>query len=237
MRADELRQILVLANEFKEGDLLVGGTRDDSIREDARRSLLSLRLGQIAATPIVEDGLTEALSRSANRELQAELSRLTIAGLKQFLLESDAARYCEGLSSEVIAAVVKVMSNDEISKVSRRIFNPLPGAGSTIGSPGHFGSRIQPNSPGDDEEEILFSILEGLAYRCGDVILGLNPASDDVDTIARLETLLRNVVERLELPTRYCVLSDIVKQTSARAQTKVDVGFQSLAGTSKALQG
>jgi ethanolamine ammonia-lyase large subunit len=237
MRADELRQILVLANEFKEGDLLVGGTHDDTVREDARRSLLSLRLGEIAGTPIVEDGLTEALSRSANRGLQAELSRLTIADLKRFLLESDAAHYPDGLSSEVIAAVVKVMSNDEISNVSRGIFNPLPGAGVTIGSPGHFGSRIQPNSAGDDEGEILFSILEGLAYGCGDVILGLNPASDDVDTIARLETLLRQVVERLELPTRYSVLSDIVKQTGARRVAQVDVGFQSLAGTSKCQRG
>jgi ethanolamine ammonia-lyase large subunit len=53
----------------------------------------------------------------------------------------------------------------------------------------------------------------------------------------RLEDLLRSVVERLHLPTRYCVLSDIVKQTRARARTQVDVGFQSLAGTSQALQG
>jgi ethanolamine ammonia-lyase large subunit len=106
-----------------------------------------------------------------------------------------------------------------------------------IGAPHHFGSRIQPNSPGDDEEEILFAILEGLTYGCGDVIIGVNPASDDVDTIVRLEDLLRSVVERLHLPTRYCVLSDIVKQTRARARTQVDVGFQSLAGTSQALQG
>jgi ethanolamine ammonia-lyase large subunit len=42
------------------------------------------------------------------------------------------------------------------------------------------------------------------------------------------------VTERLELPTRTCVLSDILKQTSARAQTRIDVGFQSLAGTSRA---
>ncbi|HXU08581.1 MAG TPA: ethanolamine ammonia-lyase subunit EutB, partial [Blastocatellia bacterium] len=88
-----------------------------------------------------------------------------------------------------------------------------------------------------DETEILLSILEGLAYGCGDVILGLNPASDDVDTIIRLEQLLQSVVVRLELPTRFCVLSDIVKQTTARAHTRVDVGFQSLAGTSKAISG
>src|ERR1041384_732245 len=129
------------------------------------------------------------------------------------------------------------MTNDELSTVARAVFNPLAGDGIRIGSPQHFGSRIQPNSPGDDEEEILFSILEGLSYGCGDVILGLNPASDDVDTIVRLEKLLQSVVERLHLPTRYCVLSDIVKQTTARARTKVDVGFQSLAGTSKALAG
>jgi ethanolamine ammonia-lyase large subunit len=69
------------------------------------------------------------------------------------------------------------------------------------------------------------------------VILGLNPASDDVDTIIRLEQLLQSVVERLQLPTRFCVLSDIVKQTAARSHTRVDVGFQSLAGTSKAILG
>jgi len=129
------------------------------------------------------------------------------------------------------------MTNEELGMLSRQLFNPLPGSGVAIGSRGHFGSRIQPNSPGDDETEILLSILEGLAYGCGDVILGLNPASDDVDTIIRLEQLLQSVVERLELPTRYCVLSDIVKQTTARAQTRVDVGFQSLAGTSKAILG
>src|SRR5207247_7721771 len=116
-------------------------------------------------------------------------------------------------------------------------YNPLPGEGVTLGAAHHFGSRIQPNSPGDDEEEILFAILEGLTYGCGDVIIGVNPASDDVDTIVRLEDLLRSVVERLRLPTRYCVLSDIVKQARARARTPVDVGFQSLAGTSRALAG
>ncbi len=106
-----------------------------------------------------------------------------------------------------------------------------------IGRAPHFGSRIQPNSPGDDEREILFSIFEGLAHGCGDVVIGLNPAADDVDTIVRLEQLLEQVVRRLELPTRFCVLSDLVKQHAALQRTRVDVGFQSLAGTSRALAG
>jgi ethanolamine ammonia-lyase large subunit len=239
MNAQALRQTLVLANAFKEGDLRVGGTRDDQVRDEARRALLATRLGDIRQTTIVEDGVSDALARSLDREPQRELDHLTVAQLRQRLLTAPerVTRHRDGLASEAIAAVVKVMTNDELSRVARQLFNPLPGEGISVGSPLHFGSRIQPNSPGDDEEEILFSILEGLAYGCGDVIIGLNPASDELETIIRLEALLQRVVERLELPTRYCVLSDLVKQHRAREHTQVDVGFQSLAGTSSALAG
>ncbi|HEV3469657.1 MAG TPA: ethanolamine ammonia-lyase subunit EutB [Pyrinomonadaceae bacterium] len=237
----ELLRIFALANEFKEGDLLVGGTRDESARAAARAALGAVSLGALAGAALAEDGVSEALAGSLDRRLAAETSHLTVAELKAILLGRGGAdwagRYAEGLSSEAIAAVVKLMTNEELSAVARKLFNPLPGDGVAVGSPQHFGSRIQPNSPGDDEEEILFSVLEGLAYGCGDVILGVNPAGDDVETIIRLEELLRALVERLGLPTRYCVLSDIVKQSSARRRVRVDVGFQSLAGTSKALGG
>src|SRR5882724_5420750 len=241
MNLQALTKTFVLANEFKEGDMSVGGTRDETERKEAREELASLRLGKITKAAFVEDQLTETLHRSLDSELADELAGLSVSELKRILLGPDAAawtrRYRDGLASEVIAAVAKLMTNDELGAVSRALFNPMPGDGIAIGAHGHFGSRIQPNSPGDDQEEILFSILEGLTYGCGDVIIGLNPASDDVDTIVRLEDLLRRVVERLKLPTRYCVLSDIVKQTRARERTRVDVGFQSLAGTSKALAG
>ena len=230
----DLRLTFVLANEFKEGDQLVGGADDADVREDARRSLGALRLGEVVSAAFVDDGVTEALERSLNAQLLVEVSGLTVAGLKQILLSPAGAgwirRYRSGLRSEVIAAVAKVMTEGELSTVARSLFNPHPGEGTTVGSPQHFGSRIQPNSPGDDEDDILVSILEGLTFGCGDVIIGLNPASDDVETIVQLEDLLRSVVERLQLPTRYCVLSDIVKQTRARERAAVDVGFQSLAG-------
>jgi ethanolamine ammonia-lyase large subunit len=236
-----LKQLFVRANEFKEGDLLVGGTRDDRERDEARQMVAALGIGEIARTALVEDQMSDALARSLDSSLAAEVNHITIAELRRILLSPQGAawarHYGDGLSSEAIAAVVKVMTNDELSMVACAIFNPLAGERIPIGSPQHFGSRIQPNSPGDDEEEILLSIFEGLSYGCGDVILGINPASDDVDTIIRLEDLLRRVIERLKLPTRYCVLSDIVKQTTARARTPVDVGFQSLAGTSRALTG
>jgi ethanolamine ammonia-lyase large subunit len=241
MNSRELIQTFALANEFKEGDLVVGGTRDDQLRLESREVLASLRLGEIARTEFVDDRITETLHRSLDATVANEISYLTVADLKSILVSTDGAgwvgRHRDGLSSEAIAAAVKLMTNDQLATLSRGLFNPLPGKGVPVGSPLHFGSRLQPNSPGDDDEEILLSILEGLSYGCGDVILGLNPASDDLDTIIRLEDLLRTVVERLQLPTRYCVLSDIVKQATARQQTRVDVGFQSLAGTSRAIVG
>jgi ethanolamine ammonia-lyase large subunit len=241
MDARELRRTFVLANAFKEGDLLVGGTRDDAVRADARRTLAALRVGDIRRIAIVEDGVSEALASSRSRRLDDALDALTVARLKDILggpQGPDWAReHADAIPSEIAAAVVKVMTDDELASVAGRLMNPLPGRGVSVGASGHLGSRIQPNSPADDDEEIVFSVLEGLTYGCGDVIIGLNPAADSEDTIVRLEDLLAGIVQRLELPTRYCVLSDIVKQDRVRARTHVDVAFQSLAGTSKALAG
>jgi ethanolamine ammonia-lyase large subunit len=245
MASETVKLIFARANEFKEGDLLVGGTGDDVIRKDAKIEIAAMKIGDIANLVFVEDAVSEALFRSTNRRLLNEISSLTIGEVKAILTgrtcSSWVRRYSDGLQSEVIAALVKTMSNDELSQVSRSLCNILPDKTShgpvVVGSAQHFGSRIQPNSPGDSEDEILLSVLEGLTYGCGDVIIGLNPASDDIDTIVWTEQLLQRIVERLHLPTRYCVLSDMVKQTAARALTKVDVGFQSLAGTSKALVG
>ena len=236
-----LPQLFLLANAFKEGDLALGGTRDDDVRADARRALSAVTLGAIRRTLFVDDAVTAALDRSRDRRFDSDLDALTAAQLKTLLLGPGAAawarRHRDALPSEAAAAVVKIMTNDELSAVACTLFNPHEGTGVTIGSPHHLGSRIQPNSPGDNDEEILFSVLEGLCYGCGDVIIGLNPASDDVDSVVRLEQLLEQVVRRLNLPTRYCVLSDIVKQRQAQRRTRVDIGFQSLAGTSRTLAG
>ena len=55
----DLRLTFVLANEFKEGDLLVGGVDDDQVRNEARRSLGALRLSEIVPAAFVDDGVTE----------------------------------------------------------------------------------------------------------------------------------------------------------------------------------
>ncbi|MEI7816935.1 MAG: ethanolamine ammonia-lyase subunit EutB, partial [Desulfuromonadales bacterium] len=245
MEREKARQLFARANEFKEGDLAVGGTVDDVLRLDAKQEIAAMKIGEIAEVVFVDDAITLAISGCVSRPLLNEIAQLKIAELKTILLSDNCAKwantYCYGMPSEVMAAVVKIMNNEELSYVSRSLFHALPGkTGSdtiVVGSGKHFGSRIQPNSPGDNDEEILLSILEGLAFGCGDVIIGLNPASDDLATVVRIEKILQSVVERLQLPTRYAVLSDMIKQSTARLQTKVDVGFQSLAGTSKSLVG
>src|SRR5260221_1312587 len=155
MDGQTLRQLFSLANAFKEGDMTVGGTTDAGVREDARRMLLSTTAGDIRRTVLVEDGVTAALERSRDRRLDDALDPLTIARLKAVLLGPGAAAWArthrDALASEGISALVKVMSNDELSSAACALFNPLDGDGVAIGSPRHFGSRIQPNSPGDDE--------------------------------------------------------------------------------------
>jgi ethanolamine ammonia-lyase large subunit len=81
MTRDQLRQIFVLANEFKEGDLNVGGTRDDHVRREARETLQALSLGEIARAEFVEDQVTEALHQSLDPELAGKVAHLTIAEL------------------------------------------------------------------------------------------------------------------------------------------------------------
>jgi hypothetical protein len=44
MDVRELRQALVLANAFKEGDLAVGGADDELVRNEAQRLQLGLRV-------------------------------------------------------------------------------------------------------------------------------------------------------------------------------------------------
>src|ERR1700730_9259942 len=167
MYRDQLSQVFVLANEFKEGDRNVGGTRDDHVRREARGVLAALSLGEIARANFVEDQVTEALHLSLDPQLAGDVAHLTVVEFKGILLSPQGAYWIErhrnGVSSEAAAAVVKIMTNEELGALSRRLFNPLPGRGISIGSQRHFGSRVQPNSPGDDENEILVSILEVVA--------------------------------------------------------------------------
>jgi ethanolamine ammonia-lyase large subunit len=247
LKKEELVQLLGNANEFKEGDLSVGvGTDDDVCRADAKQTLSRVRLIDIFSCDIIEDQLTEKLkyrftAHGSSADALSRIKNQTVGEIRNVLVRARNPQIIKtlgnGMTSEMIAAVAKVMTNEQLIEVCAAVFNPQNGSGS-VGSAGCFGSRIQPNSPTDDPTEILYSVFEGLSYGCGDVIIGVNPANDTLDEVIALENTLAAVIEGLGLPTRWSVLSDIKKQHEALTRgARIDVGFQSLAGTSKALHG
>src|SRR5574341_1435980 len=103
MQRQELLTTFVLANAFKEGDLALGGTRDEQVRTDAQQALAALRVQDIMATPCVDDGVSDALYRALDPALVHDLAHLTVAEVRRSLLSSRGARwaqhYRDGLAS------------------------------------------------------------------------------------------------------------------------------------------
>jgi len=117
MIREKLLDLLVKANELKEGDLLVGGTRDELERKDARKILSTLRLRDLSKVDVVEDAVSEALTKSLDMNVAAEISHLTLGQLKKILLDKNGTdwirQYSDALTSEQIASLVKLMTNEE----------------------------------------------------------------------------------------------------------------------------
>ncbi|MFV1978666.1 MAG: ethanolamine ammonia-lyase subunit EutB, partial [Myxococcota bacterium] len=167
-------QILGAANDFKDGDHIVGvAAIDGASRRNARTLLSKTRLADIDAHLLHPDGLFEFISSGRNERARMPLAEQTLAEFKQFLLASDEGaikQIMPGLPSDLISCVVKLMPNDELIEIGRKIFNPLPG--SQIGARGYLGARIQPNSPTDNVDDIRWQVFAGWSYAVGDVLLG-----------------------------------------------------------------
>ena len=101
-----------------------------------------------------------------------------------------------------------------------------------------MGARIQPNSPTDDPEDIVMQVLDGLSYAVGDVVLGTNPVSSDVDQVAAIELALRDLLATFELEDvlPHCVLAhvDVQAQVEKKFPGSTALWFQSLAGVADA---
>jgi len=95
--------------------------------------------------------------------------------------------------------------------------------------------RLQPNHPTDDPAGVAASVVDGLMYGCGDAVIGINPASDSVETMGELALLFDDIIARFEIPTQSCVLTHVT--TSIELIEKglpIDLVFQSIAGTEAA---
>jgi ethanolamine ammonia-lyase large subunit len=253
-------RVLGSANEFKEGDEILGiAAADESSRRIARELLAQTRLRDIDQLPPRSDRLwsdelfqfitrTPATANSArdshaeadtDAEPSAEFARLTLGELKAFLLtrdEADIHQIKDGLSSDVIACVVKLMSNAELMAVGAKVFNPLPN--SQIGAKGYLGARIQPNSPTDNLEDIRWQVFNGFSYAVGDVLLGTNPVSSDPESVAQIELALQEILRTFALTEAmpHCVLAhiDVQADVEGRYPGSTELWFQSIAGNDNA---
>ena len=233
-------RILGAANDFKDGDEIVGvAATDDASRRSARALLANTRLAELDAHPLHPDGLFEFISLGRNERARKSLAVQTLAEFKQFLLTSDEDAIKEvtpGLSSDAISCVVKLMSNDELIEIGRKVFNPLPG--SQIGARGYLSARIQPNSPTDNPDDIRWQVFDGWSYAVGDVLLGTNPVSSNAASVAAVEQTLQDLLTTFEIDhlMPHCVLAhiDVQAEVEHKWPGSTVFWFQSIAGSDSA---
>ena len=97
---------------------------------------------------------------------------------------------------EIAAAVAKLMSNKDLVLAAAKIRN-VTRCRNTMGERGVLGIRVQPNHPADDIGGILLAAFEGLLYGCGDAVIGVNPATDSVETVRAILSALNRLIDAL----------------------------------------
>ncbi|MEO1022350.1 MAG: ethanolamine ammonia-lyase subunit EutB [Bacteroidota bacterium] len=236
------RQIIGSSNPFKEGDETLGvAAKDETSREQARKLLSNTRIEDLDQNPVFEDQLYELIAHTTSEEVGNTIKHMTLGELKTFMLtrtEEEIKAIMPGLSSDVIGCLVKLMDNDELIHVGQTVFNPLPG--SHIGSKGYMSARVQPNSPTDHIDDIMWQVFCAWSYGVGDLVLGTNPVSSEPESVAAIESSLYDLIVTFELEQILpnCVLShiDIQAEVEEMQPGTTGIWFQSIAGTVKANQ-
>ena len=234
------RQIIGAANAFKEGDQAIGvGADDNTSRENSRKLLANTKIKDITEHPLLNDSLYKFIAKSVDAAQYEKIKDWTMGQMKTFLLtkpEAEIKAVMYGMNSEVVGCLPKLMSNQELIAVDKKIFNPLPGT--KIGAKGYLSARIQPNSPTDDPEEIVWQTFDGFSYAVGDLVIGTNPVDGTKENVMKVEEALKDVVEAFKLKgiIPWCVLSHVDVQGAIFKEKPelVDFMFQSLAGTDAA---
>ncbi|MBL8861170.1 MAG: ethanolamine ammonia-lyase subunit EutB [Planctomycetes bacterium] len=239
-RFESLREVLAKSNAPKSGDNLAGIAARSAVERVAARAVLSnVTLETLRQNPVVPyeiDELTRLFEHSLDEHAFKAIAHLTVGQFREWLLEDQTdglkiRSISAGLTPEMAAAVAKLMSNMDLMVVASKC-QVVVRANTTLGLPGRLSSRVQPNHPTDDIEGILLSTREGLAYGCGDAVIGVNPATDTAESTAEILTAIDGVLKRNAVPTQHCVLSHVTVQMRAlQLGCPMDLMFQSLSGT------
>jgi len=231
------QQVIGAANDFKEGDVTIGvGAKDDATRQNARALLANTKISDLYEHPLFEDNLQKLIWKTTDPSQYAKVKDWTMGQLKDFLLtknEAEIKAIMNGLTSDTIGCVPKIMTNEELIALGQKIFNVLPGT--KLGAKGYMGARIQPNSPTDHPDDVMWQVFDAFSYATGDIVIGTNPVDSQVKSVAIVEQALKDVVDAFKLKdiVPWCVLShiDVQSEVSRKYPGTVATMFQSLAGT------
>ena len=240
---DDLKQVMAAASPARSGDYLAGvGAVTSQQRMAARHVLADTPLKQFlteALVPYEDDNVTRLIIDSHDAAAFMPVAHLTVGDFRNWLLSGPCTTavltaLSPGLTPEMVAAVSKLMRNQDLIAVARKC-SVVTRFRNTIGLPGHLAVRLQPNHPTDDLRGVAASTLDGLMMGAGDAVIGLNPASDSMPVLANLLHMLDEVIRRFEIPTQSCVLTHVTNTLKlAEVGAPVDLVFQSIAGTEKA---
>lgn len=238
-----LRELFAKANEEKSGDQLAGvAARSERERVAAKCKLADLPLVEIVREPLIDpdkDDVSRLIAETFDEVAFQPIQSMTVGEFREFVLDdgtggADLQRLQWAITPEIAAAAAKIMSNKDLILAAAKIRN-VTRCRNTMGEPGVLGIRVQPNHPADDVGGILLSAFEGLLYGCGDAVIGVNPATDSVETVGGILHALARLIEAYQVPTQSCCLAHITTQLAAlRRGAPVDLLFQSVAGTEAA---
>jgi ethanolamine ammonia-lyase large subunit len=239
----DLKDLLAKATPLRSGDQLAGiaaASAEESVA--ARMCLAELPLKTFlsdALIPYEDDEITRLIVDTHDQAAFAAIAHLTVGDFRDWLLSPEAdteslARIAPGVTPEMAAAVSKLMRLQDLIAVARKC-RVVTKFRDTLGLAGTLSVRLQPNHPTDDIAGISAAIIDGLLYGCGDAVIGINPASDNVSTVAELLRLLDDIIRRFDIPTQGCVLTHVSTTIDLIGRgVPVDLVFQSIAGTEKA---
>ena len=239
---NSLMDVMAKANEQKSGDELAGiAARSMKERVAAKEVLSNIQLKDLKENPAVpydEDEVTRIIIDGLNLKIYDEIKEWTVGELREWLLSDEVGDteikwIRRGLTSEMIAAVAKLMSNLDLIKAARKMIVTAH-CNTTIGGEGILAARLQPNHTTDDPDGIMISLLEGLTYGVGDAVIGLNPVDDTADSVIRVLERFYEIKQKYQIPTQTCVLAHVTTQMEAiRRGAPTDLIFQSIAGSQK----
>lgn len=238
----DVKDVLAKANELKSGDQLAGiAASSAQERVAAKVVLANLLVSDVRNNPVVpyeDDEVTRIIQDDVNEKIYDSIKNWSMAELREYILDDNTGpaeirRLSRGLTSEVIAGVCKLMSNLDLMLGAKKAIVTAH-CNTTIGEPGTFAVRLQPNHPTDDIDGIRASLMEGLSYGCGDAVIGLNPVDDSVASVTRILRMFDEFKNKWEIPTQQCVLAHVTTQMEAvRNGAPSDLIFQSIAGSQK----